>query len=74
MPQYRRRGLASQMMYLAFQVGRKMGKPRVGLSVDGSSLTGAHKLYLKLGMSIDMTYNAYEHKIREGVELTKQAL
>lgn len=74
MPEYRRRGLATEMMYLAFQMGRKMGKSRVGLSVDGSSLTGAHKLYLKLGMKIDMTYNAYQRELREGVELTKQAL
>lgn len=72
MPKYRRRGLATQLLYLAFQIGRKMGKPRVGLSVDGSSLTGANKLYEKVGMSVDMVYYAYEQEIRAGVELSKQ--
>jgi ribosomal protein S18 acetylase RimI-like enzyme len=74
MPNYRRRGLATQMMYLAFQTGRKMGKPRIGLSVDASSLTGANKLYEKIGMRVDMVYNAYEREIRAGVELTKQTI
>jgi len=72
MPEYRRRGLASQLLYLAFQLGRDMGKARVGLSVDASSLTGAQKLYEKVGMSVDMVYNAYELELRPGVELTKQ--
>jgi mycothiol synthase len=72
MPKYRRRGLATQLLYLAFQMGREMGKPRVGLSVDGSSLTGANKLYEKVGMKIDMIYNAYERELRAGIELTKQ--
>ncbi len=73
MPEYRRRGLASQLLYLAFQWGRQMGKARVGLSVDASSLTGADKLYAKVGMSVDMVYNAYELELRPGIELTKQA-
>jgi GNAT superfamily N-acetyltransferase len=72
MPNYRRRGLATQLLYLAFQFGRDMGKARVGLSVDASSLTGAEKLYAKVGMTVDMVYNAYELEIRPGVELTRQ--
>lgn len=72
MPDYRRRGLATQLLYLAFQLGREMGKARVGLSVDASSLTGANKLYENVGMTVDMVYNAYELEIRPGVELTNQ--
>ncbi|MBZ0274886.1 MAG: GNAT family N-acetyltransferase [Anaerolineae bacterium] len=72
MPEYRKRGLATQLLYLAFQKARKMGKRRVGLSVDGSSLTGAHRLYEKVGMKVDMIYNAYEIEIRPGVELSNQ--
>ena len=73
MPEYRRRGLASQLLYLAFQWGRQMGKARVGLSVDASSLTGANQLYASVGMTVDMVYNAYELELRPGIELTKQA-
>jgi mycothiol synthase len=72
MPNYRRQGLATQLLYLAFEHFAAMGKPRVGLSVDGASLTGAHNLYLKVGMRIEMVYNAYERELRAGVELTKQ--
>jgi ribosomal protein S18 acetylase RimI-like enzyme len=72
MPKYRRQGLASQLLYLAFEHFAKMGKAKAGLSVDGSSLTKAYDVYLKAGMSIDMIYNAYDFEIREGVELTKQ--
>lgn len=72
MPDYRRQGLATQLLYLAYQLARDSGKQRVGLMVDASSLTGANKLYQKAGMSVTMVYNAYELEIRPGVELTKQ--
>jgi mycothiol synthase len=72
MPEYRRQGLATQLLFLAFQLARAMGRQRVGLMVDASSLTGANKLYDKVGMTVQMIYNAYELEIRPGVELTKQ--
>jgi mycothiol synthase len=72
MPRYRRQGLATQLLYLAFEHFARMGKAKAGLSVDGASLTKAHELYLKVGMSIDMVYNAYDLEIRAGVEMTKQ--
>jgi mycothiol synthase len=72
MPNYRKQGLGTNLLYLAFEHFRAMGKSKAGLSVDGASLTGAHKLYQKVGMTIDMVYNAYDLEIREGVELTKQ--
>ena len=72
MPKYRRQGLASQLLYLAFEHFYKMGKAKAGLSVDGASLTKAYEVYLKAGMSIEMVYNAYEFELRDGVELTKQ--
>jgi mycothiol synthase len=72
MPNYRRQGIATQLLYLAFEHFYKMGKAKAGLSVDGASLTKAHEVYLKAGMNIEMVYNAYELEVREGVELTKQ--
>ena len=72
MPNYRRRGLATRLLYLAFQLARDIGRQRVGLGVDASSLTGANQLYQKVGMSVKMVYNAYDLEIRQGVELTKQ--
>lgn len=72
MPKYRKQGLGTNLLYLAFEHFAAMGKPRVGLSVDGASLTGAQNLYKKVGMDIEMVYNAYELEIRPGVEMTKQ--
>lgn len=72
MPKYRRRGLAKNLLYYAHEQARKKGKKRLGLSVDGSSLTGANKLYEQVGMSVDMVYHAYEMEIRAGIETTNQ--
>ncbi|MGB7339698.1 MAG: GNAT family N-acetyltransferase [Phototrophicaceae bacterium] len=72
MPKYRKRGIASNLLYYAQDLARKKGKKRLGLSVDGSSLTGANKLYEKVGFDIDMVYHAYELEIRAGEELTNQ--
>ncbi|MCA9914345.1 MAG: GNAT family N-acetyltransferase [Anaerolineae bacterium] len=73
MPAYRRRGFASLLLRHAFYVFQQRGKKRLGLNVDGSSLTGAHLLYQGVGMHVVQVYNAYEKEIRAGVELTRQA-
>lgn len=72
MPKYRRRGLAKNLLYYAHELARKKGKKRLGLSVDGSSLTGANTLYEQVGMGVDMVYHAYEMEIRAGIETTNQ--
>ncbi|MEM9951311.1 MAG: GNAT family N-acetyltransferase [Chloroflexota bacterium] len=72
MPAYRKRGLATNLLYLAHDIAVKKGKSRLGLSVDASSLTGANKFYEKVGFTIDMIYHAYELEIRAGIELTNQ--
>ncbi len=72
MPEYRRRGLAKNLLYYAHDLARKKDKKRLGLSVDGSSLTGANKLYEQVGMGVDMVYHAYEMEIRAGIETTNQ--
>ena len=72
MPDYRKRGLATNLLYYAHELARKKGKTRLGLSVDGSSLTGANKLYEKVGFGLDMIYHAYELELRSGIEITNQ--
>lgn len=72
MPNYRRRGLAKNLLYYAHELAHQKGKNRLGLSVDGSSLTGAHKLYEQVGMGVDMVYHAYELEIRAGIETSNQ--
>lgn len=72
MPPYRRRGLAKQMLQFAFHELYKRGKRGASLSVDASSLTGAHKLYENAGMQVTQVYHAFEYELRAGIELSNQ--
>jgi len=72
LPEYRRRGLASNLLYHFFNLMFRDGQKGVGLSVDGSSLTGANKLYEKVGMRPFVVINNYELELRSGIELSKQ--
>lgn len=73
MPDYRRKGLALNLLRYAYQMAQKKGKTGIGLTVDGSSLTGADKLYQSAGFKVGMIYHAYDYEIRPGEELTKQS-
>lgn len=71
---WRKKGLGLALLQYSFEVFYKMGKPRVGLGVDSSSLTGATRLYEKGGMRVDpnKTSGAYEKELRPGIDLSKQ--
>ncbi len=68
--EYRRRGIGEALLYTAFDAFYKMGKKRVGLGVDASSLTGAATLYKRVGMRVDKQFDLYEKELRSGVDLT----
>ncbi len=68
--EYRRRGIGEALLYAAFDAFYKMGKQRVGLGVDASSLTGAATLYKRVGMHIAKQFDLYEKELRPGVDLT----
>ena len=68
--EYRRRGIGEALLYMAFDAFYKMGKKRVGLGVDASSLTGAATLYKRVGMYITRQFDLYEKELRAGVDLT----
>ena len=72
MPDYRRRGFGKQLLNFAFTELYKRGKDSCELNVDGSSITGATRLYEKAGMRVVKIYNAYELELRAGEELTRQ--
>ena len=63
------------MAHPPFTVGwRGPDKFKVGLGVDGASLTGATRLYEKAGMHIFRQFDAYEKDLRPGEDLSTQAL
>jgi mycothiol synthase len=68
--EYRRRGIGEALLLTAFDTFYKMGKKRVGLGVDASSLTGAATLYKRVGMHVDKQFNLYEKELRSGIDLT----
>jgi len=52
----------------------RQGKQRVSLDVDAQSLTGATRLYEKVGMHIQRESITYELVLREGRDLSVQSL
>jgi mycothiol synthase len=57
---WRRRGLGRALLLHAFAEFRRRGFRRAGLGVDAESLTGAHKLYESVGMSVERRFDIYE--------------
>ena len=73
---WRRRGIALALLQHSFGELYQRGAKRVGLGVDGMSLTGATCLYEKAGMHSDPNhrYEMYEKELRPGVELSTTTL
>jgi mycothiol synthase len=72
LPNYRKRGIAYTLLKKSFAELHARGHRTVILGVDGSSLTGAVRLYERAGMHIHHRTFVYEREIRAGVELSKQ--
>jgi mycothiol synthase len=71
---YRRRGLGLALLRHAFEELRSRGKTSVGLGVDASSLTGATKLYEKVGMYVSERIDVYEKELRPGIVYGTQSV
>ncbi len=71
---WRRLGIAQALLYHCFGEFWRRGQHKVGLGVDASSLTGATRLYEKVGMHAYRQYDSYEKELRSGVELSTQEL
>lgn len=69
---YRRMGLGLALLQQSFVEFQRRGKPRAGLGVDATSLTGATRLYERAGMYVYRTYHTYEMELRPGKDLTTQ--
>jgi len=67
---HRGRGLATALLRHAFGAFYERGKTVVELGVDAESLTGATRLYEKVGMTLVRRNNVYEFELRPGVDLT----
>lgn len=72
--EYRHKGLATALLHHSFGEFYRRGKTAVGLGVDAYNLTGALRLYERVGMHVHRKYNTYEKELRGGVELSTQEL
>jgi GNAT superfamily N-acetyltransferase len=73
---WRRRGIAEALLLHSFADFYRRGQKRVGLGVDAQSLTGATRLYEKVGMRSDPAFQSatYHKVLREGTDLSTQTL
>ena len=71
---WRRRGLGTALLRYVFGVFYARGQPKIGLGVDGQSLTGALKLYEDAGMRPTMRIATYEKELRPGTDLSVRHL
>lgn len=71
---WRRRGIALALLHHTFREFYSRGKQRVGLGVDGSSLTGATRLYEKAGMKSVRQFTTFEKEIRPGKDIVRRTL
>jgi len=71
---WRRQGLGLALLHYSFGEFYRLGKSRVGLGVDASSLTGATRLYERAGMRPIRQFNTYELVLRPGRDISTQTL
>ena len=73
---WRKRGLGEAFLKHAFQEFKRLGKLRAGLMVDGLNLTGATRLYEKVGLRSvpSRQYDLYEKVLRTGKEFSVTSL
>jgi GNAT superfamily N-acetyltransferase len=69
---WRRRGLGLALLHHSFGEFHRLGKARVGLGVDASSLTGATGLYEKAGMNPIRQFDSYRLVLRAGRDISTQ--
>jgi mycothiol synthase len=71
---WRKRGIGLALLQHSFGEFYRRGYHKVGLGVDGKSLTDALRLYEKAGMHVHRQFDLYEKELRPGTEISVQSL
>ena len=71
---HRKRGIGMALLHHAFGEYYRRGYKGVTLGVDAENLTGALRLYKKVGMSVHRQIDLYEKELRPGKEVSVQGL
>ena len=59
----RKRGIATALLMTAMSAARADGYDQASLGVDADSLTGAVRLYERVGFTVDQTWIAYRKRL-----------
>jgi mycothiol synthase len=70
---WRNRGLGLALLRHAFTEYHRRGVPRVALSVDAESITGAPRLYKRAGMRVRESYIIHLKELRPGIDLSTRS-
>lgn len=68
-PRWRRRGLATAFLLEGIRALRERGIGKAGLHADGENLTGAVRIYRKVGFEVVRVHDDWELELRPGREL-----
>ncbi len=71
---WRKLGLGKAFLLHSFGEFYRRGTRTVGLGVDAQNLSGATRLYERVGMHVVRVYINYEKELRAGVELSTQEI
>ena len=71
---WRKRGLGFLLLKHSFAAFYKRGQRRASLYVDATSLTGAVKLYQRVGMHVANQIDAFEKELRPGREYSTRVI
>ena len=71
---WRRKGLGRALLLHSFGELYRRGRHKVGLGVDSQNLTGATRLYERVGMHVARQYISYQKELRSGKELSTQII
>jgi mycothiol synthase len=71
---WRGRGLGLALLLQSMGEFYRRGQPKMDLMVDAQSLTGATRLYERVGMRVSEQYDRYEKELRSGLDLSTRAI
>lgn len=72
LPAFRRQGMATLLLHHAFRTLYERGMKTVELEVDATNITGATRLYERVGMHRLVVWDTYAKVLRDGIEMVRE--
>lgn len=72
LPAFRRQGLATLLLHHSFRELYERGMHKVELEVDATNITGATRVYERVGMRRAVVWDTYAKVLRDGIEIVRE--